>query len=104
MPPSDDALNPPRKKKVGFALMDPERVRELGAKGGAKMTYENRPFVRNKQLAIEAGRKGGSISKGGGRPPATASPRSPGEKARLRRMGEYEVLNMDPLHPNNRKV
>lgn len=47
------------KKPRGFAAMDPEKQRELARKGGASVKAENRSFARDRQLAAEAGRKGG---------------------------------------------
>jgi len=54
-------------KPTGFAAMDPERRRELARRGGAAVPAEKRGFAQNPGLAATAGRKGGSISKGGGR-------------------------------------
>ena len=45
--------------KRGFASMDPERRREIAAKGGRSVPKEARGFSRNPELASEAGRKGG---------------------------------------------
>lgn len=56
------------KSKRGFASMSPERRREVAAKGGGSVKAENRAFSQDRNLAADAGRKGGSISKGGGRP------------------------------------
>ena len=43
----------------GFASMDPERRRQIAAKGGRSVPKEARGFSRNPELASEAGRKGG---------------------------------------------
>jgi general stress protein YciG len=53
------------KKLRGFAHMqkhNPERFAELTRKGGASVASENRSFSRNRDLAANAGRKGGSSS------------------------------------------
>ncbi|OJU10657.1 MAG: stress-induced protein [Caulobacterales bacterium 68-7] len=49
--------------------MDPARRREIARKGGASVPGEKRSFARDRDLAANAGRKGGSSSRGGGRPP-----------------------------------
>jgi uncharacterized protein len=54
----------------GFAAMDPERRREIASRGGASVPKEKRSFAKNRALAADAGRKGGSASRGGGRRPA----------------------------------
>lgn len=54
----------------GFAAMDPERRREIARKGGASVPSEKRSFAKDRDLASEAGRKGGAASRGGGRPKA----------------------------------
>lgn len=61
--------SPPRSRR-GFAAMDPDRRREIARKGGASVPGEKRSFTRDRDLAANAGRKGGSSSRGGGRPPA----------------------------------
>jgi general stress protein YciG len=58
----------PRSRR-GFAAMDPDRRREIARKGGASVPGEKRSFTRDRDLAANAGRKGGSSSRGGGRPP-----------------------------------
>ena len=47
----------------GFASMSPERRKEIASKGGKSVNPANRAFAQNKELAREAGRKGGLISK-----------------------------------------
>ena len=54
--------------KRGFALMDPARLREVAAMGGAAVDASNRSFSQDRSLAADAGRKGGKKSHGGGRP------------------------------------
>lgn len=53
-----------RKAKRGFAAMSPEKRREIARKGGQSVKPENRAFAQNRDLAAEAGRKGGSQSPG----------------------------------------
>lgn len=50
------------KAKRGFALMSPERRREIAAKGGAAIKPENRPYSKDRGLAISAGIKGNKRS------------------------------------------
>lgn len=54
----------------GFASMDPDKRRALASKGGASVPRDKRSFSQNRELAAEAGRKGGATSRGGGRRPA----------------------------------
>jgi len=63
-----DEANPANRR--GFAAMDPERRREIAKRGGAAVPGEKRSFAQNRDLAANAGRKGGSASKGGGRRPS----------------------------------
>lgn len=53
---------PTLKKKMGFALMAPERQREIAARGGRSVKPENRSFSRDQALAKRAGRMGGFAS------------------------------------------
>jgi general stress protein YciG len=46
----------------GFASMDAEKQREIARKGGRSVPDEKRSFSQNRQLASEAGRKGGYSS------------------------------------------
>ncbi len=55
----------------GFAAMDPERRKEIAKRGGASVPGEKRSFAQNRDLAADAGRKGGATSRGGGRRPTT---------------------------------
>jgi general stress protein YciG len=57
----------PTKSRRGFASMSPEKRREIAAKGGASVPSDKRSFAQNRDLAAAAGRKGGSVSRGGGR-------------------------------------
>lgn len=59
------------KQKRGFAAMDPAKQRAIAAKGGASIPPGKRSFSRDPGLASSAGRKGGTISRGGGRPSAS---------------------------------
>jgi general stress protein YciG len=65
-PPPEQAPKP--KQHRGFAAMDPERRREIARQGGAAVAPANRSFAKSKELAASAGKKGGSASRGGGRP------------------------------------
>ncbi len=58
------------KKKRGFAALSEERRREIARKGGASVPDAKRSFSQDRDLAAAAGRKGGLISHGGGRPAA----------------------------------
>ena len=66
--PTDDG---PKVTRRGFAAMDPERRREIARRGGASVPSDKRSFAQNRNLAADAGRKGGSTSKGGGRKPSS---------------------------------
>ena len=66
---SDTGGKPSRR---GFAAMDPERRREIARRGGASVPSDKRSFAQDRTLAADAGRKGGSASKGGGRKPKGA--------------------------------
>ena len=48
----------------GFAAMDKERQREIARKGGASVPDEKRSFSQDRELAAQAGRKGGEASQG----------------------------------------
>ena len=60
----------PRASRRGFAALDPERRREIARRGGASVPNDKRSFAQNRDLAADAGRKGGTASRGGGRKPA----------------------------------
>jgi len=50
----------------GWALMkknNPDRFAELTRKGGASVSPEKRSFAANRELAREAGRRGGQVSR-----------------------------------------
>lgn len=51
------------KSKRGFASMDPAKQREIARKGGASIPADKRSFSQNHELAVSAGRKGGSARK-----------------------------------------
>jgi general stress protein YciG len=57
----------------GFAALDPERRREIARRGGASVPNDKRSFAQNRDLAANAGRKGGTASRGGGRKPTQVS-------------------------------
>src|SRR5450631_3705112 len=48
-----------KKRKRGFASMDPEKQRAIARKGGESVPREKRSFSQNAELAAQAGRKGG---------------------------------------------
>lgn len=50
---------PSRVHLRGFASMTPERRLEVSRKGGASIPAEKRAYSVNRELAAEAGRKGG---------------------------------------------
>ncbi len=51
------------KQHRGFAAMDPEKRRELAAKGGASIPADQRSFSKDRALAVAAGRKGGQAKR-----------------------------------------
>jgi general stress protein YciG len=51
----------------GFASMDEDKQREIASKGGQSVPDEKRSFSQDRELAAEAGRKGGEASGGGNR-------------------------------------
>jgi general stress protein YciG len=51
-------------EKRGFASMDPDKQRDIASKGGQSVAPENRSFSQDRNLASEAGRKGGESSTG----------------------------------------
>jgi general stress protein YciG len=48
----------------GFASMDEDRQRDIARKGGESVPDEKRSFSQDRELASEAGRKGGEASGG----------------------------------------
>lgn len=55
----------PIKSRRGFASMSPEKRREIAKLGGAAVKPEDRAFSKNPTLASDAGRRGGSATRGG---------------------------------------
>jgi general stress protein YciG len=51
----------------GFASMDEDKQREIASKGGQSVPDEKRSFSQDRELAAEAGRRGGEASGGGNR-------------------------------------
>lgn len=47
--------------------MDLEKRRRIAALGGSAVPAEKRSYYKDRELATEAGRKGGQASRGGGR-------------------------------------
>ncbi len=54
------------RSKRGFASMSAERQREIASKGGKSVPAGKRSFFSNRDLAAEAGRRGGRLSRPGG--------------------------------------
>lgn len=52
-------MSEPKKRKLGFAAMDPALLRSIASKGGSAVPAEKRTFSVNAQLASDAGKKGG---------------------------------------------
>jgi general stress protein YciG len=59
--------NPTAPRKRGFALMDPQRQREIASLGGKQAHLEGRAHVFTSEEARAAGRKGGLATKTYGR-------------------------------------
>ncbi len=55
---AEASFDKPRSKR-GFASISPERRREIASMGGKSIPAQNRAFARQRELAAEAGRKGG---------------------------------------------
>ncbi len=53
------------KSNRGFASMDEDKQREIASKGGKSVPPEERSFSKDRDLASEAGKKGGENSHGG---------------------------------------
>jgi len=49
----------------GFAAMDDDKQRDIARKGGESVPDKERSFSKDRELASEAGRKGGEHSHGG---------------------------------------
>ena len=49
--------------KRGFASMSAEKQREIASKGGKSVPGDKRSFFQNRDLAAEAGRRGGKVSR-----------------------------------------
>jgi uncharacterized protein len=62
----------PTKQRRGFACMSLEKRTAIARKGGSSTPGHKRSFAVNRDLASNAGRKGGVASRGGGRPKAEA--------------------------------
>ncbi|MBW3560766.1 MAG: stress-induced protein [Proteobacteria bacterium] len=48
----------------GFALLDAARRREIASMGGQSVPEEKRSFSQDRELAAQAGRKGGQKGRG----------------------------------------
>ena len=69
------------KQRRGFASMAPAKRVAIAKKGGASVNPANRSFSKDRQLAADAGRKGGQASRGGGRPAKEPEPVKHGLRA-----------------------
>lgn len=58
----EDVVEKPKQRR-GFACMTPERRREIAIRGGSAVKPESRAFSKSRELAAEAGRKGGLKSR-----------------------------------------
>ncbi len=47
------------KQRKGFAVLSLEERRRIASMGGKAVRPENRAYSKNRELAVEAGRKGG---------------------------------------------
>ncbi len=63
----DNNNNNNQNSNRGFASMDDDKQREIASKGGQSVPDEKRSFSQDRELAAEAGRKGGEASGGGNR-------------------------------------
>lgn len=61
--------------KRGFGSMDDDKQRDIASQGGQSVPDEKRSFSQDRELASEAGRKGGENS-GGGQQQASGSDRN----------------------------
>jgi general stress protein YciG len=58
-------MTTPKKHGGGFAYMTPDRQRLISIKGGRTVQALGRGHRWTKEEAAEAGRKGGTVSRGG---------------------------------------
>jgi general stress protein YciG len=63
----------------GFASMDEDKQRDIASKGGQSVPDEKRSFSQDRELASEAGRKGGEVSGGGNRQGSDGGSQSGGQ-------------------------
>ena len=89
-----------RKAKRGFAAMSLEKRREIARKGGQSVKPENRAFAQNRELAAEAGRKGGSQSPGKRRRRRVIAPAVLGEGALVAEATEVAAVAVAPPFAN----
>ena len=71
----------------GFASMDDEQQREIARKGGESVSDEDRSFSQDRELASEAGRKGGQQSGGN----TSGNRQQRGEQGRGKRRNRNEA-------------
>lgn len=72
--------------------MDETKQREIAAKGGASVPDEKRSFAQDRELAAEAGRRGGE-SRGDGREQQAASDSGRGQQDGSHRGGDGNFAN-----------
>ncbi len=73
--------------------MDPERQREIARKGGASVPHDKRSFSQDRNLAAEAGRRGGEASHGARKsavPELAQEPPRPQDEFSPRRVKTFE--------------
>lgn len=66
----------------GFASMDQDKQRGIASKGGQSVPAEERSFSKDRELAAQAGRKGGEHSHSGQQHQSGGSPGQQGGGAR----------------------
>lgn len=62
---SNDETEAKPKRRRGFAAMDPERLRAIASSGGKAAHAQGVGHKWTSEEATAAGRKGGSVSRGG---------------------------------------
>lgn len=55
-----DEIDTSGQKRKGFGSMHPDKRRQIASMGGKAVPAEKRSFSQNKDLAADAGRKGGT--------------------------------------------
>jgi general stress protein YciG len=65
---TEDTADNRSRARSGFAAMDPAKLLAVSKRGGASVPARKRSFSQDHNLAVNAGRAGGELSRGGGRP------------------------------------